>query len=377
MSGRPSPETRRRADPLRRGAGPHRRRSPRAGAPPGHRLLATAALTGVTAVRWAATQELLAALWADLATHRAVVADACAVRTRRPRPGEREWAELHELAHDAAPRRRRRRGVPRRRSRRASSAARMDGRLREVAAVLERPRPCTWRRWPGSARWPSGCATPGPARRTARPRRPRRRGARRAGRRGRRAARRLHERSTSLPARLPCDLVDGIDDDLAGAIDAIEARLAELAAARDAWAERRRAVADAVAALDTLCAREARARRAALDARRRRRPHGSARSAARAAPPAGRAARADDRTRRPSPRCPGSPRTSAAAADAAARGPRARDRADRPPRRARAGGSPPTARRRCGSGRPTTRRSSRSPRGSATCSARRGPTCPH
>src|SRR5512133_2335981 len=62
---------------------------------PGHRLLATAALTGVTAATWAATQELLAALWADLTTHRAVVADACAVRARRPR--EREWAELHEL----------------------------------------------------------------------------------------------------------------------------------------------------------------------------------------------------------------------------------------------------------------------------------------
>ena len=54
---------------------------------PGHRLLATASLTGVTATRWAATRELLAALWADLATHRAIVADACAVRTRRAAPG--------------------------------------------------------------------------------------------------------------------------------------------------------------------------------------------------------------------------------------------------------------------------------------------------
>ena len=43
---------------------------------PGHRLLATAALTGVTASRWVATQGLLASLWAVLATYRAVVAVA-------------------------------------------------------------------------------------------------------------------------------------------------------------------------------------------------------------------------------------------------------------------------------------------------------------
>ena len=100
---------------------------------PGHRLLATAALTGVTAARWAAAQELLAALWADLATHRAVVADACAVRTRRPRPGEREWAELHELLAArpvASP-------APGPTPTLGELAARMDGRLREVAAVLE------------------------------------------------------------------------------------------------------------------------------------------------------------------------------------------------------------------------------------------------
>jgi hypothetical protein len=65
---------------------------------PGLRLLQSAAApTGVTATRWADVQQLLARLWTDLATHRAVVADACAVRTRRSRPGEREWAELHEL----------------------------------------------------------------------------------------------------------------------------------------------------------------------------------------------------------------------------------------------------------------------------------------
>ena len=73
----------------------------------------------------------------------------------------------------------------------------------------------------------------------------------------------------SLPARLPRDLVDGLEcgpgDGPEGGIDAIEVRLAERAAARDEWADRRRAVADAVAALDALCDREADARRAALD----------------------------------------------------------------------------------------------------------------
>ena len=104
---------------------------------PGHRLLATAALTGVTASRWVAAQELLASLWADLATYRVVVADACAVRTRRPRPGEREWAELHELLVVRPV------GPPARGSALAESvtlgelAVRMDGRLREVAGVLE------------------------------------------------------------------------------------------------------------------------------------------------------------------------------------------------------------------------------------------------
>ena len=124
---------------------------------PGHRLLATAALTGVTAARWAATQELLAALWADLATHRAVVADACAVRTRRPRPGEREWAELHELLA-ASPGC----GVgtpPDTDARRAGVPGWTAGSAR--SSRFSKPwRRCTSRRWPVSARWPSGCATP-------------------------------------------------------------------------------------------------------------------------------------------------------------------------------------------------------------------------
>jgi hypothetical protein len=64
----------------------------------------------------------------------------------------------------------------------------------------------------------------------------------------------------SLPSRLPRDLADGLDD----GIDAVEARLAERAAARDTWVDRRRDVADAVAALDPLCEQETHARRAAL-----------------------------------------------------------------------------------------------------------------
>ena len=123
---------------------------------PGHRLLATAALTGVTAARWAATQELLAALWADLATHRAVVADACAVRTRRPRPGEREWAELHELLA-ACPVARRHPARDRRSASWVTGWAAGSARSPRFSKPWRR---CTSRRWPVSARWPSGCATP-------------------------------------------------------------------------------------------------------------------------------------------------------------------------------------------------------------------------
>jgi hypothetical protein len=65
----------------------------------------------------------------------------------------------------------------------------------------------------------------------------------------------------SLPARLPRDLVDGLD----GGLEPIEARLAELTGVRDGWAGRRRAVADAVSALDPLWDQEAQARREALD----------------------------------------------------------------------------------------------------------------
>ena len=183
-------------------------------------------------------------------------------------------------------------------------------------ACWRRPRPCTSRRWPGSARWPSGCATPGSAPgELLEPDDP-------DGAALTALACAVDARLAtctndplSLPARLPRDLVDGLaggpGDGPDGGIDAIEDRLAERAAARDAWADRRRAVADAVAALDALCDREAHARRAAL--------HRVA-GAVFAAPPDPRpalrrrlAASARAATGRgvPRARCPASPRTSA------------------------------------------------------------------
>jgi hypothetical protein len=230
---------------------------------PGHRLLATAALTGVTAARWAATQELLAALWADLATHRAIVADACAVRTRRPRPGEREWAELHELlaACPVA-------AAPGARPTLGELGDRIDGRLREIAAVLEAVETVHL----------AALAGLGPLAERVRD----------AQVRGRELLEPDDPAATaltalvasvdarlatctndplSLPARLPRDLVDGLAGGSGsdGGIDAIEACLAEREATRDGWAARYRTAADAVAALDPLYDREAHARREALD----------------------------------------------------------------------------------------------------------------
>ena len=235
---------------------------------PGHRLLATAALTGVTAARWAATQELLAALWADLATHRAVVADACAVRTRRPRPGEREWAELHELlaARPVAS------SAPGPTPTLGELAARMDGRLREVAAVLEAVETVHL----------AALAGLGPLAERVRDAQVRARDLLEPDDPAAAALAALvasvdarlatcTNDPLSLPARLPRDLVDGLaggGTDGAGTdggIDAIEACLAEREATRDGWAARYRAAADAVAALDPLYDREAQARREALD----------------------------------------------------------------------------------------------------------------
>jgi hypothetical protein len=220
---------------------------------PGNRLLGSAALTGTTAARWATVRDLLPRLWADLATHRVVVAAACAVRTRRPRPGDREWAELHELLVA--------RTVEASTLTLGELATRMEGRIREVADVLEAAETVHL----------AALAGLGPLVERVRD----------AQGRGRdllepddpdaavlaALTTAVDERLAtctndplSLPARLPRDLADGLDHGL----DAIEARLAELATVRDGWADRRRAVADAVAALDPLWAQEAQARDEAL-----------------------------------------------------------------------------------------------------------------
>jgi hypothetical protein len=220
---------------------------------PGNRLLGSAALTGTTAARWATVRDLLPRLWADLATHRAVVAAACAVRTRRPRPGEREWAELHELLVA--------RTVEASTLTLGELATRMEGRIREVADVLE------------AAETVHLAALAGLGPLVERVRDAQGRGrellepdepdaavlAALATAVDERLATCTHD-PLSLPARLPRDLAAGLDDGL----DAIEARLAELATVRDRWADRRRAVADAVAALDPLWAQEAQARDEAL-----------------------------------------------------------------------------------------------------------------
>ena len=236
---------------------------------PGHRLLATAALTGVTAATWAATQELLAALWADLTTHRAVVADACAVRARRPRPREREWAELHELlaARPVAS------STPGSTLTLGELAARMDGRLREVAAVLEAVEtvhlaalaglgPLAERVCDAQVRGRELLEPDDPAAAAL---------AALVASVDARIATCTND-PLSLPARLPRDLVDGLaggrgtdGNGTDGGIDAIEACLAEREATRDDWAARYRAAADAVAALHPLYDREAQARREALD----------------------------------------------------------------------------------------------------------------
>lgn len=233
---------------------------------PGHRLLSGAALTGVTAARWAAAREHLATLWADLAAHRAVVADACTVRTRRQRPGEREWTELHELlAARPVPS-----SAPGATLTLGELAARMDGRLREVAAVLEAVETVHL----------AALAGLGPLAERVRDAQARARellepdepvvaalAALVAGVDARLAT--CTNDPLSLPVRLPRDLVDGLDGgpgrDGASGIDAIEACLAERATIRAGWADRYRAVAVAVAALDPLCDREAQARREALD----------------------------------------------------------------------------------------------------------------
>lgn len=66
---------------------------------PGHRLLKDAALTGLTAQRWAQARTAMATLWEQYATYRDMVARAQQVRARRAKPGDEELAELTDLLH--------------------------------------------------------------------------------------------------------------------------------------------------------------------------------------------------------------------------------------------------------------------------------------
>ncbi|MDQ3790222.1 MAG: hypothetical protein M3422_23640, partial [Actinomycetota bacterium] len=66
---------------------------------PGHKLLKDAALTGLTAQRWAQARTAMATLWEQYATYRDMVARAQEVRARRSRPGDEELAELTDILH--------------------------------------------------------------------------------------------------------------------------------------------------------------------------------------------------------------------------------------------------------------------------------------
>lgn len=64
---------------------------------PGHELLRTATLTGVSARRWAATSTAMSTLWEQFEAYRTLLDRARAVRARRSRPGPAELDELTEL----------------------------------------------------------------------------------------------------------------------------------------------------------------------------------------------------------------------------------------------------------------------------------------
>ncbi|TDP92936.1 hypothetical protein [Labedaea rhizosphaerae] len=64
---------------------------------PGHQLFTSTLSSGVTAERWQAAETVLAGLWRDFDTYRAVLAEAEQVRTRRSRLGADEVAELRRL----------------------------------------------------------------------------------------------------------------------------------------------------------------------------------------------------------------------------------------------------------------------------------------
>ncbi|HEX8519019.1 MAG TPA: hypothetical protein VF667_05455, partial [Pseudonocardia sp.] len=269
---------------------------------PGHRLLATATLTGTSAQRWARVRELLPRLWADLATHRTAVAAACAVRTRRARAGEQEWAELHRLLVDRSIEAGRTPVALRDRLGGAVEQVRavtlgeladgMDAAFREAVDVVETAESVHLAAVAGlgplaerlrDARHRAAAlldpADPDTAALAA-------------------IAAAVDARLASCAAdplayagRTPAELADGLVGSTAGGaagstaggaaggtagcrggsagrsaggLAAVEARLAALAAVREAWPQQHAAVAGAVAALDGLWEAEGRARRAAV-----------------------------------------------------------------------------------------------------------------
>ncbi|MFE6615987.1 hypothetical protein [Amycolatopsis sp. NPDC057786] len=64
---------------------------------PGHRLFTAKLSSGITAERWAAAEVVLAGLWRDFDTYRAVLAEAEQVRGRRSKLGQPEVVELRRL----------------------------------------------------------------------------------------------------------------------------------------------------------------------------------------------------------------------------------------------------------------------------------------
>ena len=244
---------------------------------PGHRLLAATTLSGTSARRWAEVRELLPRLWADLAVHRTTVAAACAARTRRTRPGDGEWAELHRLLVepsievDRTPVALRDRGIDGasvtvRTATLGEVAERMDGSFREVVAVLDTAESVHL----------AALAALGPLAERLRAARSRAAAlldpadpdaAALAG-----LATAVDERVAACThdplahtGRAPRDVAGALADDLDGALTGVEARLAALSAVCDAWAQQRAEVANAVAALDDLWLREGRARRDACE----------------------------------------------------------------------------------------------------------------
>jgi hypothetical protein len=244
---------------------------------PGHRLLAATALTGASARRWADVRELLPRLWADLAAHRTAVAAACAARTRRTRPGEGEWTELHRLLVepsievDRTPVALRDRGIDGasvdvRTATLGELAERMDGSFREVVAVLETAESVHL----------AALAALGPLAERLRGARSRATAlldpadpdaatlANLATAVDERVAACTHD-PLAHSGRPPRELAAELSGDIDAALGAVEARLAALSAVCDAWPQQRAEVAAAVTALDDLWLREGRARRDALE----------------------------------------------------------------------------------------------------------------